>query len=80
MWQAGLVSRKKPTHNADCIVDGVGLFRRGSDDQIWVSKTGLQEEKWGIFLFSHKVLAILKDPVFLVTLLAMVDVGFQPEI
>lgn len=80
MGQAGLVSRKKPTDNADRIVDGVGLLHGGSDDQIWVSKTGLQKEKWGIFVFSHKVLAILKDPVFLVTLLGMVDVASQPEI
>lgn len=61
-------------------MDGVRLLHGGSDDQIWVSKTGLQKEKWGIFIFSHNALGILKDPVLLVTLLGMVDVGSQPEI
>lgn len=53
----------------------------GSNDQIWVSKPGLQKEKCEIFIFFYEVLSILKDPVFLVTPLGMVDVGSsQPEI
>lgn len=58
-----------------------GLLHRGSNDQIWVSKPGLQKEKCEIFIFFHEVFTILKDPVFLVTPLGMVDVGSsQPEI